>query len=188
MKKNVPISNDIEFDTKIAEICSISLEHDYVDDTEGVSGNFIVSGEYKAHEISVNKDSFRHLIPFSINYTNDVTELVDFSIVDFTYDVVSPNILRVNIEFMIDTMEKEIIEDVRVDYKELVNEIEEPKEELITNSDDSYILYNIHIVKEEETIEIICSKYQTSVEYIKEYNDISNIKVGDKLIIPSNNE
>jgi LysM repeat protein len=52
------------------------------------------------------------------------------------------------------------------------------------NEVGEYIIYHIHIVKEGETIEHIVNQYDTNIEIVKEYNDVSKINVGDKLIIP----
>ena len=41
---------------------------------------------------------------------------------------------------------------------------------------------------ENDTIDSIMAKYNVSLEDIKKYNDITNLKPLDKLIIPSNNE
>ena len=45
-----------------------------------------------------------------------------------------------------------------------------------------------HIVKEEDTIEKILTKYEISKEDFENYNDINNIKSGDKVIIPKKGE
>ena len=54
----IPFTKDIKFKTNIAEILSISLEHDFTANPEEVLGNFIISGDYKTHEVSVNKEHF----------------------------------------------------------------------------------------------------------------------------------
>ena len=46
--------------------------------------------------------------------------------------------------------------------------------------------YKIYIVKENDTIESIISKYSVSKELLDSYNDLSDIKLGDKIIIPTN--
>ena len=40
-------------------------------------------------------------------------------------------------------------------------------------------------MREEDTIEKIMLKYNVSKEVLDEYNNLSNIKIGDKIIIPS---
>ena len=52
------------------------------------------------------------------------------------------------------------------------------------DSDNEYITYNVHIVRNMETLESICETYHTNIDLIKEYNNIETINIGDKIIIP----
>ena len=77
--------------------------------------------------------------------------------------------------------------------KEDVNNIEVKTNEfnLFENVDnsDTYITYYVYIVKEDDNLDKILSKYNVSREEVGHYNDLDNIKTGTKLIIPScNNE
>ncbi len=56
------------------------------------------------------------------------------------------------------------------------------------NNDNKYYTYKVYIVREGDTIESICNKYNINVEDIKDYNDLSEINVGDKIIIPYLND
>ena len=60
--------------------------------------------------------------------------------------------------------------------------------ETIKNSDDTFVTYHIHIVKESETLESICNMYKVNSNYLGEYNNIDNISVGDKILIPKIDE
>jgi len=51
-----------------------------------------------------------------------------------------------------------------------------------------YVTYNVYIVREGDTLESILEKYNVDLEELKKYNDLSEIKLGDKLIIPNNYE
>ena len=46
--------------------------------------------------------------------------------------------------------------------------------------------YKVYIVKEEDTIEKIYEKYKVNRELLEKYNNLNEIKLGDKIIIPSN--
>jgi LysM repeat protein len=218
MKSIVPYSKEIKFNSKIAEICSISLEHELNISDSDIEGNFIISGEYRAHEVSVNKDEFTYKLPFSVDVTDEVLkESIDFEITDFTYEVIGDDTLKVNIEFCVTADEKEgseeqpndefreaIVEEVNdlflneeSDAKEEAKEKEDDRldkesEELIlnsaTNKESEYTTYNIHIVKNGDTIESIIAMYQTDITTLKNYNNIDNINIGDKIIIPSLDE
>lgn len=74
--------------------------------------------------------------------------------------------------------EREIIDNVKQEEK-----IKEDKN-IDNGLHDEYITYHIHIVKEDETLDTIIRNYNVNLDYIKEYNDITNVQIGDKIIIP----
>ena len=53
---------------------------------------------------------------------------------------------------------------------------------------DTYVTYHVYIVKEEDTLEKVLSKYEVTKEEVALYNNIEDVKPGTKLIIPSKNE
>ena len=56
------------------------------------------------------------------------------------------------------------------------------------NQENSYYKYKIYIMKQEDTLESIAIKYDTTLETLKEYNNLENLNVGDKIIIPKGDE
>ena len=54
--------------------------------------------------------------------------------------------------------------------------------------ENNYVTYNIHILKDNENIDMVCNMYKAPKELVEEYNDINNIKTGDKIIIPQIDE
>lgn len=234
MKNVIPYTKEIIFKSNIGEICSISLEHEEEVVGNSIEGIFKVSGEYKTHEISVNKEDFSYDLPFNIELDEDIDKAtINVDIEDFNYSFAS-DVLKVNIEFSVtgERKKEEVIEEVKEDKKEeqsneeernevvfdeaileKINEIEkkekevqeeikeekmeeikkeikdEEKKEVVEieekNSEElEYITYHVHIIKEEETVESICKMYGTMENLVSEYNDLANIKTGDKLIIP----
>ena len=225
----IPFTKDIKFNTSIVEIVSISLEHDYTVNDSEILGNFIISGDYKSHEVSVNKEHFEYVLPFSVDLTTRIDrESVDFAIEDFTYEIKNNDTLEVRIEYSINALEEkqeepkeEIIEeplferveedttledmldsideDVTRDDTEIKEETEEEKRgvseedkktiiDSINEADENFVTYHIHIMKETDTIESVCTKYNTTSNILSEYNDLSTVAVNDKLIIPDINE
>ncbi len=247
MDLTIPYVKEIPFKTKIKEICSISLEHTIKSEDGELTGHFIVSGEYKTHELSVNKEPFSYELPFNIALSDLVDEdTVEFNITDFYYEIVGDASLKVNIECSVtgtkleieekreevfetviettndlnDLVDNSILEEVeeklleddknrndenkmeieeekekRKDEEEMIIEEEVKPERLeeensvdilksVEGKDEEFITYQIHIVKENETIETIINKYNTSMNSLNELNNLDNVKTGDKIIIP----
>ena len=221
MKKIVPFKKDIEFDSNIAEISSISLEHTLKLKEENlVSGEFIISGTYKMTEASVNVDSFEYKLPFDISIDKKYdTKNSDVDINDFYYEVINNELLSISIEVVLDGLEEkpEEEEEIRM-TEEKIETLEENKEEVDTNevqpvstTEDSeevsreedntvksifegldenerYAVYKVHIVTENDTTESIVSEYGVTRDDLEAYNDLSDLKIGDKLIIPSHED
>lgn len=232
----IPFTKDIKFNSSIAEITSISLEHDYTVNDGEILGNFIVSGDYKSHELSVNKEHFEYVLPFSVELTTRIDRnSVDFSIEDFTYEIKNNDTLEVRIEYSVNALEEKketkeevveeeplferieedvtledmldkINEDIRDDEEAEETDKEDTMEtevieqrdvteddkktiiDSINDADDAFVTYHIHIMKETDTIDTVCTKYNTTSNILSEYNDLSTVAIGDKLIIPDINE
>lgn len=56
--------------------------------------------------------------------------------------------------------------------------------ENISESEETYSTYSVYILREEETVSSLIEKYKTTKEELESYNDISNLSVGSKIIIP----
>jgi len=281
MKQVIPFKKDIIFKTKISDITSISLEHTLSYEDDSISGDFILSGDYKMTDASINKEDFYYKLPFDIalDCRYDTSKL-KIEIEDFYYEIINSDVLRVNIEVSLDGLEeyKESEEDEEIDnddYKEptildiddnalqaleekidslqedlvrnyehlnkinkqnfnemnneeLNNEIKMPQsnfkessntnieeiEEIIENQseeinmknqiknnnidtkeikslfsnlneEETFSTYHVYIMRSEDTLESVVAKYNISKEILSKYNDIDNIKLGDKLIIPA---
>ena len=215
MKNVIPFTKEIKFDNNICEITSISLEENYNCTSDTIDGEFIISGDYKSHELSVNKEIFEYKLPFSVDLTEKIIpETLEFEITDFSYDILNDNTLKVNIEFKFDAklddareelyteveeyinesiVEKKVIEDNNIVDEEIIEDRINAEDEntiidSINENDDEYMTYHIHIIKESETIESICALYNSNTNLLNEYNDLSEFKVGEKLIVVEENE
>lgn len=260
MNCKIPFTKDIDMERKVHEITSISLEHEIKIEDNTLKGNFIISGDFRSHEVSVNKEAFSYVLPFEIDLLDNIDESsVEFMIDDFTYEVVDSSILRVNIDFNVigsllekeekeeeivfrdatdlfeetsdeemvevptynleeseeqiedieEVKEGEIIEAVKEDTlvetvqkNNIVEEVSEDRnenmdiqsktEDTIINSlngvEEEYATYHIHMVSDGESVETICTMYNSNLNILSEYNDLNNLAQGDKLIIPENNE
>ena len=199
MKKIVPFKKDIDFKQNIAEISSISLEHTLkLKEENHVSGEFIVSGTYKLTDTSLNVDSFEYKLPFDINIDKKYdTTNIDVDINDFYYEVINNEILEVNIEVSLDNLEEKEERNMTEEKPEV---IEEPKEAIETKREESpsifedldenerYSVYKVHIVTENDTTESIINEYGITKEDLESYNDLTDLKIGNKLIIPAHED
>ena len=103
---------------------------------------------------------------------------------------------------IMDAFKEEVIEPTPVIIeKDFMNKIEQQKErddiidmpslaqDLFSNLDDTetYTTYYVYIVKEDDTIDKILTKYGVTKEDLESYNDIASIKPGDKVIVPKTN-
>lgn len=209
MKKNVPLKKDITFKTNIAEITSIALDHELNLENRTIKGNLVISGSYKINDTSVNTEEFKYNIPVNIEMSERyILDNMKINIDDFYYEIVNDNLLSVSIEIGLDNLkEEEILPPFKYEEEKVVPVIKEEKDvvlekeetrldteevkTLFDNFDDSnetYATYRICIVKESDTLESITLKYNVSKELLEQYNDISELKIGDKLIIPSIHE
>lgn len=53
------------------------------------------------------------------------------------------------------------------------------------DTEETFSTYSIYIVRNGDNVDDIISKYKTTREALEEYNDMTNIKIGTKLIIPT---
>lgn len=60
--------------------------------------------------------------------------------------------------------------------------------ESINESEETYATYSVYLLREEETINTLIEKYKTTKEELESYNDLSNLTIGTKIIIPCHNE
>lgn len=214
----IPFEKKVKFSGPVKEICSISLEHEITKNEGEILGNFLVSGTYKEYELSVNKQDFNFTLPFSVDISSRIDlSSIEFSIDNFTYNLDNDE-LDIKIDYVVEgtEMKEEVaferapespsIESLLDERKESQEETIEEKEtkdeeneridkEKITNvvtsmmdTEDDFMTYHIHIVKKDETLEMICEHYHISLDEVMKINNISTAEENDKLLIPLENE
>lgn len=295
MKENKRIEKELLFKNNIKDITSISLDSDYKVNKKEIVGNFLITGDYKIHEVSINRENFNFKIPFKHEFDSDIDEkTIKLEITNFEYDY-NKDELIVNIEYEITGDRKDVlifdneetleeflssreieVVDTRIDeikqeiikeeskkseeckeeledkikpkeleqkneeeLKESLNEdrktieIEETKKDIVENElntesklelketepklnidikpendiiqpeteerekiktdeiinnvgkiDDAYVTYKVYTINSNETLESIVIKYHTTIDELKEYNDLNNLSINDKIIIP----
>ncbi len=306
MKKNVSFEKEIEFPSMIGEITSISLDHSLEFQSKNkIEGEFVVSGTYKMTEASTLEEKFSYPIPVEIELLEMLEEDTrKVSISNFNYAIVNDDILKCDIEVLVEGVEEVIVEEVEENKIEILEEdkkdendlfeiskekekkiVEEVRKEEIPNQDDeirecdgdmkeeeekvieekieeeekimkerveeevvdvdkkeveessnvveniqevlsvvekeekdsvmneevsmeekqessnmsslfqafetseeTFTTYSVYIVRKEDSIEKIMDNYKVSRESLSEYNDLSEIEIGSKIIIPTCNE
>lgn len=224
MKKIVNFEKEINFPSMIGEINTISLDHNvkFINENQA-TGNLIVSGTYKMTEASTILEDFKYELPVEI----DLAESIDLdsgkiSINDFNYEIINEDILKCNIDLLVEGVESlkveediEVLEELvrecdgeekedeekelpKIEIENTIEEIKEEKEEdnsnigslfqAFENSTETFKTYSVYIMRKDDTIEKVLDKYKINIDQLEEYNDISNIEIGTKLIIPSVNE
>lgn len=80
----------------------------------------------------------------------------------------------------------EVMLDKTTTIKETNNEITDNNMKTIFNNvtEKEYSKFKVYIMREEDTLDSILLKYNVKMDEITEYNDVENIHVGDKIIIP----
>lgn len=218
MKKIITFNKNILFNSMIGEITSISLEHDLkFIDQNNIEGNFYITGTYKLTEASQIEESFNYKIPVDITLLENLDlKTTKIEIEDFKYNVKDEEELLYSIDVLIEGVEEikdeerncdgdlnnyEIKEDSNIKdiepIKEETKEQEKQEEQeenvkslfsSFTDDDETYQTYSVYIIRNNETIESIMEKYKVNKEDLENYNDLSNIFIGQKIIIPNTNE
>lgn len=85
----------------------------------------------------------------------------------------------------------EVMLDNVVDSKEEVSTKEKVSEKNFNTifnevKESNFSKYKVYIMRSEDTLESILVKYNVTMDEIKEYNDIDNINIGSKIVIPYN--
>lgn len=131
----------------------------------------ILDNKYLVINIEVKLDHIEEILMerkedvMDINETEEVPACVE-------EDIIEPEEERV---FKEQTIKEEKSKEIK---------IEEVKSLFSNMDNDNYVTYKVYIVRETDSIESIINKYQVTKEDIELYNDISEIKIGDKIIIP----
>lgn len=165
-KDTIPFNYDIPFTVDIDESYDISNASIDVDDFYYE----IINNNTLAINIEVKLDKVEELLL----ERDDSVDRVDLDFLsDNTIDFdVSDNNIEIN------NYNDEVV--IKAD------EDKDIKKSLFSNLDntDNYVNYRVYIVRENDNIDGIMKKYNVNKNMLEDYNDLTNIKVGDKIIIP----
>ena len=91
-------------------------------------------------------------------------------------------------EDIIEKAQEEIIEEL-IEEKEMKeeNNLNEEQPSLFSSlrdDEDTFATYSVYILRQDETIQTIIDKYKVTKEDLEDYNDLTNVTIGSKIIIP----
>ena len=212
-KKEVMFKTKISEVTSISLEHTLSIEKDLLKGTFIISGDYKVTDSSETTQnFEINLP-----FEIAVDEKYD-TSKATIDIDDFYYEIINENILSISIDVLLDKLQEkliindftdELIEEETFDSKDRKCEIEKeekPKDDNINIDDkrdtkevktlfseylsegESYKTYSVYIVRENDNIDSILEKYNITLESLKEYNDIDSLKLGDKLVIPYDNE
>ena len=180
---------------KMTEASTIAEEFSYK-----IPVDIYIDQEYNLDNANIDIDDFNYSIVnddtldvkidllldnISLNEAKDETEVLDLN---------EENKEEVN-NTVIEEMTRED-NSMNDDVKEIDIETSDTKTDTkveslfnkFSDEEDSYTTYKVYIVRENDNIDSILEKYKITIEELKEYNDIDDLKINDKLIIPATNE
>lgn len=80
---------------------------------------------------------------------------------------------------IVDNVEKRCIEkEDDISINSIIDDMEDSRE--------AYKSYSVYIIREGDSIEAVMEKYSVTKEELEDYNDLKEVKIGDKIIIPCN--
>ena len=274
MKKIISFEKELDFPSMIGEITSISLDQQIeFNNSSSATGKFIISGTYKMTEASTLVENFNYEIPVEIELTERLDlSSVKISINDFNYEIINDDVLKCNIDLLLEGVEEIVLDDeipletltekikdtkdfldkyltrecdgdLKNDSDKVIEEKNEIIEEAVTvknndkniteeileneismpeaetdenlniiekkesddmednktnnisslfqvfeNSEETFTTYSVYIIRKEDSIEKILDTYNVTKEELSEYNDLNNLEIGSKIIIPNCNE
>jgi len=160
-----------------------------------------IDNKYETSACNISIDDFSYEI------INEEKLKVNISVMLDDLDIKEDKIEKV--EVVVDDREFDILDEVESDISELENLVSEEKpkeiinnininyktentnqEDLFNNIEDTkeYSIYRVYTLKEDDTLDVIYEKFETCKEILSEYNDLDNLMIGSKIIIPSSDE
>lgn len=182
MNEVFTIDREFLFKSTIHEITSISIEHNYDINGSNLEGEFIISGDYRLHEISINKEDFSFKIPFNHEIRSNINlDTIDVEITDFSYDFNNGDELTVHVEYL-----------VKGDEAVLEFSDEDKLNEFLDNNKAVEVVSLLDEVKDEKPKEeekTVDDKVKdTPKENIDDRNQNDDKKIDENMILNSINE
>lgn len=96
------LDKEFLFKSSIYEITSISIEDNHDINGSKIEGEFIISGDYRLHEISINKEDFCFKLPYTHELPSNINlDTVELEITDFNYEFNNNDELKIHVEYIL---------------------------------------------------------------------------------------
>ena len=217
-KKDVIFKTNLSEITSISLENTLNLKDDTISGDFIISGDYKVSDKstsvepfnlnipfeivlddrFETNKATIDIDDFYYEIVnnnvLSVSIDVLVDHLQEKTLVEME-DLVEVTPVRTVLDLEEEEMEN-IIEERCVEKEEELPKRNEEEIEAKINSifsngtfnDEVYVTYNVFIIRDGDTIDSILEKYNVTEDELKKYNDLSNLQLGDKLIIPNSYE
>lgn len=188
------IPDNIDTDTVVIDV--EKFDYKQIDcDVIRIDIDFSIQGEIlKKEDVDLSFDT-------DLNNLDNDREYYDLDVLDEELEKIDNEIDIIlnstdnipTIELNEENSENELSENIEREQKIINNTDNKEQQENILVQDktqelEEYVTYHIHIVTENDTLESISKKYNITLDYMKEYNDLSELKIGSKIIIPEYGE
>jgi len=177
----VEIAVDDKYDTEKASISIDDFYYEIINDNILRVKIDLILDDLYYKEVEVPKENRK--IDFDLDINKDDDNLSG-----------EIELLKDDKEMMKATIEKEgddkLSASIDIDKNKKNDDVSEDVMDLFKeNADDKeYSIYRVYVVKDDDTLDAILNKYKVTREDLEKYNDLSSVKPGVKLIIPSVDE
>ena len=217
-KKDVIFKTNLSEITSISLENTLNLKDDTISGDFIISGDYKVSDKSTSVEpfnlnipFEIVLDDRFETSKATIDIDDFYYEIVNNNVLSVSIDVLVDHLqekplveiddlvevipVRTVLDLEEEEMENSVVEERCVEKEDLPKRNEEEIEAKInsifsngTFNDEVYVTYNVFIIRDGDTLDSIMEKYNVTQDELQKYNDLSNLKLGDKLIIPNSYE
>lgn len=157
------------------EIIDVDEEEDTNDDRECVVDELtmeqLIEDEDKSKNLVVEENTSKR------ECDNDMVDNIINSSEDLEANELNNDSLPVEKESVSEVISTTEVSENSVEVGSLFSSFKE--------SDETFATYSVYIFRQNDTIEAVMDKYQVTKEELENYNDLSSLTIGSKLIIPT---
>ena len=157
------------------EIIDVDEEENTNDDRESVVEELpleqLTEDEDKSKKLVVEENTSKR------ECDNDMVDNIINSSEDLEANELNSDLLPVEKESVSEVISTTKVSENSVEVGSLFSSFKE--------SDETFATYSVYVFRQNDTIEAVMDKYQVTKEELENYNDLSSLTIGSKLIIPT---